>query len=190
MGCASAPDSQAIDDESEQSPMLGIAQVRGTPDHFLVCANCPAPTQKTTFHRSAPRAESQPGKHTQRDLRKLVVHFDHASSVLKQSDRDALARLVDSLPESYRLAITGYTDNTTTGGAIDNKTLAQQRAQSVMDYLSGLGVDKDTIALNVSPLCCYIAPNTTESDRAKNRRTEIIVTSLSTPLNKNEGIDP
>ena len=117
--------------------------------------------------------------------RKLVVYFGHASSVLKQSDQDALARLVDSLPESYRLTITGYTDNTTTGSTIDNKTLAQQRAQSVMEYLSELGVDKDDITLNVSPLCCYIAPNTTESDRAKNRRTEILVTSLS-----NEGINP
>ncbi len=117
--------------------------------------------------------------------RKLVVHFGHASSVLKQSDQDALARLVDSLPESYRLTITGYTDNTTTGSTIDNKTLAQQRAQSVMEYLSGLGVNKDDITLNVSPLCCYIAPNTTESDRAKNRRTEILVTLLS-----NEGINP
>ncbi|MFQ5469748.1 MAG: OmpA family protein [Gammaproteobacteria bacterium] len=185
MGCASVPDSQATDGETGQSPILGIAQVRGTPDHFLVCANCPAPTQKTTFRRSAHRAKTQSGKHTQRELRKLVVHFDHASSVLKQSDQDALARLVDALPEFYRLTITGYTDNTTTGGTIDNKTLARQRARSVMDYLSGLGVDENNIVLKVSPLCCYIAPNTTESDRAKNRRTEIIVTSLS-----KEGINP
>ena len=190
MGCASAPDTQTIHDETEPSLILGIAQVRGTPNHFLVCANCPLPTQKTELHKTAYRAMASPVDKTHQVPRKLVVHFDHASSVLKNSDKDALTRLVNALPESYRLVITGYTDNTATGGTITNETLAQQRAQSVLNYLIRLGADKNNIALNVSPLCCYIAPNTSESGRAKNRRTEVIVTSLSTPLYNKEGINP
>jgi len=98
--------------------------------------------------------------------------------------------LVNTLPEAYRITITGYTDSTATGGTITNVTLARQRAQSARNHLIGLGVDKNRIAVNVSPLCCYIDSNTTESGRAKNRRTEIIVTSLSSPLYKKEGINP
>lgn len=184
------PDTQTIHDETEQSLTLGITQVRGTPDHFLICADCPASTQKTTISKSVHRAKSQPVKYSQHAPRKLTAHFNHASSVLRDSDRVALAQLVNTLPEAYRITITGYTDNTATGDTITNDTLAQQRAQSVMDYLIGLGVDKNSIASNVSPLCCYIDSNTTESGRAKNRRTEIIVTSLSTPLNKKEEINP
>ena len=190
MGCASVPDTPAIHDETEQSLTLGIRQVRGTPDHFLICADCPASTRKTTVSRSVHRAKSQPGKYSQHAPRKLTAHFDHASSVLRDSDRVALAQLVNTLPEAYRITITGYTDNTATGGTITNNTLAQQRAQSVMNFLNDKGVDENDITLKVSSLCCYVASNATESGRAKNRRTEIIVTSRSTPLYKKEEINP
>lgn len=190
MGCASAPKTPAIDDETEQSLTLGIAQVRGTPNHFLVCADCPAPTLKTGLRKTTSRSMTPPVVKHQRVQHKLVVHFDHASSLLKDSDRDALARFVNALPASCRLTVTGYTDNATAGGTIANETLAQQRAQSVRNYLSGLGVDKNDVTLKVSPFCCYVASNTTESGRAKNRRAEIIVTSLSTSLIEEEGINP
>jgi len=98
--------------------------------------------------------------------------------------------LVNTLPEAYRITITGYTDNTATGGTITNNTLAQQRAQSVMNFLNDKGVGENDITLKVSSLCCYVASNATESGRAKNRRTEIIVTSRSTPLYKKEEINP
>jgi outer membrane protein OmpA-like peptidoglycan-associated protein len=190
MGCAAVPDTQTIHDETEQSLTLGITQVRGTPDHFLICADCPASTQKTAISRSVQRAQSHPGNDSQHAPRKLTIRFDHASSVLSDSDRVALAQLVNTLPEAYRITITGYTDNTATGGTITNDTLAQQRARSVMDYLIGLGVDKNSIASKVSPRCCYIDSNTTDSGRAKNRRTEILVTSRSTPRYKQEEINP
>jgi len=98
--------------------------------------------------------------------------------------------LVNTLPDAYRITITGHTDNTAAGHTITNDALAQQRAQSVMNYLSELDVDKNDIALKVSPLCCYIASNATESGRAKNRRAEIIVTSLSTSHYEKEEINP
>jgi len=178
-----------INDETEQSLTLGIAQVRGTPNHFLVCADCPATTQKTEVRKTASRSMTRPVVNVvkqQRIPQKLVVHFDHASSILRDADRDALDRFVNTLPASYRLTVTGYTDNTNAGGSIANETLAQQRAQSVMNFLNEKGVDKIDITLKASSLCCYVASNTTESGRAKNRRAEIIVTSLY----EKEGINP
>lgn len=155
MGCASVPDTPAIHDETEQSLTLGIAQVRGNPDHFLICADCPSPTQKTTFRKTAHRAIAPPSEKTHHAPRKLVIHFDHASSVLKNSDRGALARLVNAPPESHRLTITGYTDNTAAGGTIANETLAQRRAPSLLNYLSGIGVDKKYNAQRLSALLLY-----------------------------------
>jgi outer membrane protein OmpA-like peptidoglycan-associated protein len=190
MGCASAPDTQPSDnDDDEDEESLCIEQIRGTPNQFLVCVDCPAPTQKTAFRQTAYRVMTPPVAKRQVP-RKLVVHFDPASSVINDSDRERLARLVSSLPTSYRLTITGYTDNTSASSTITNETLAQQRAQSVLNYLSGLGVDKNKIALSIAPLCCYVASNATESGRAKNRRTEVLVTSLSASFIEKEGINP
>jgi outer membrane protein OmpA-like peptidoglycan-associated protein len=170
---------QATPDETEQPLTFGITQVRGNPDHFILCADCPVPTQKTQIRITAkPGKESSVDK-AQLDSHKLVVHFDHASSVVKGSDRDALARLVNTLPAFYRLTITGYTDNSASDAKISNATLALQRARSVMAYLIELGVDKNAITIKESALCCYIDANATESGRARNRRAEIIVTLLS-----------
>jgi outer membrane protein OmpA-like peptidoglycan-associated protein len=180
MGCASVPDSQPPEDENEDPFTLSIDQVRGTPDYFAVCADCRAPTQKTELRKTTDRAKVPSPEKTQHAPRKLVVHFDRASSILKDSDRKALIQLVKALPKSYRLTVTGYTDDRADGGAITNQTLARQRAESVANYLHKLGVAKDHITLKAWPLCCYVASNTYESGRAKNRRAEIVFTSLST----------
>lgn len=181
MGCASVPDSQPAEDEGEDPFILGIDQVRGTPDYFVVCANCQAATQKTELRKTTNRVETPSTKKAQHVFREFVVHFDRASSILKDSDQKALTQLVNTLPDSYRLTVTGYTDDRADGGAITNQTLAQQRAESVANYLQKLGVAKEHINLKAWPLCCYVASNTYESGRAKNRRAEIVFTSLSTP---------
>jgi outer membrane protein OmpA-like peptidoglycan-associated protein len=180
MGCASVPDSQPTDDEGEDPFTLSIDQVRGTPDYFRVCTDCRPPTQKTELRKTTDRAKAPFSEKTHQAPRKLVVHFDRASSILKDSDRKALTQLVEALPDSYRLTVTGYTDDRVGGGAITNQTLAQQRAESVANYLREHGVAKDHITLKAWPLCCYVASNTYESGRAKNRRAEIVFTSLST----------
>jgi outer membrane protein OmpA-like peptidoglycan-associated protein len=181
MGCASIQDTHPIEDEDEQPLTLSIAQERGTPDYFMVCTECQAPTQKTVLRNTTDRAKAPSSEKTQHAPRKLVVHFDSASSVLKDSERVALTQLAKTtLPKSYRITVTGYTDDRAAGGAIANQTLARQRAESVATYLHELGVAKDHITLKAWPLCCYVASNTYESGRAKNRRAEIVFTSLST----------
>ena len=180
VGCASVPDSQPTDYEDEDPFTLSIDQVRGTPDYFRICTDCQAPTQKTELRKTTSRAKAPSPEKTQHAPRKLVVHFNSASPVLKDSERVALTQLAKTLPESYRITVTGYTDDRADGGAITNQTLAQQRAESVANYLHELGVAKDHITLKAWPLCCYVASNTYETGRAKNRRAEIVFTSLST----------
>ncbi|MDH5181917.1 MAG: OmpA family protein [Gammaproteobacteria bacterium] len=169
-GCAI---SNSIHNKEQQ--FFGLTQVRGTPNQFYLCTDCPLSTPKTPRRKFFTSAISQqPEKKTIFSPKKVLVHFDHAASILHEDDKTILARLAKVISQGYRLTITGYTDST--GKPHTNKILAKQRAQVVRDYLRGLGVDKQHITLKSAPLCCYVATNTTNTGRALNRRTEIIIT--------------
>ena len=159
---------------------FGITQTRGTPDQFTICTDCPCPTVKSIDKATMDAANiNRPG-----NLKKVVIHFDHAAYQLGEQDKNTLARMVRSLPKVYQLTITGYTDNTKPGGNTTNEALAQHRAQTVSDYLITLGVNQQQMTIKAAPLCCYIAVNTTDTGRALNRRTEIIIAATSSSTNR------
>jgi outer membrane protein OmpA-like peptidoglycan-associated protein len=154
---------------------FGITQVRGTPNQFTLCLDCPYPTPKSPSNANVAIAS----KNSASQVQKVVIQFEHASYLLSERERQLLTRFYQSLPEDYRLSITGYTDDTAPGGTITNDSLAQKRAQAVFDFLTSLGLKADTATLNASPLCCYVAPNSTDTGRALNRRAEVVMTSTS-----------
>lgn len=155
---------------------LGITQVRGTPNQFTLCSDCPCPTHKS----HAKVGVDVSSKDSSSNPQKAVIHFDHASYLLDERERQRLTRFYQSLHDDYRLTITGYTDDAAPGGTISNESLAQKRAQTVFDFLTSLGLKADTAALKASPLCCYVATNSTDTGRALNRRAEVVMTSTST----------
>ena len=162
---------------SKQAHQISIIQTRGEPDQFIFCDDCPCPTSKS----KALANKSIGQKKATRNLRKVVIHFNNASAQIDVKQQATIKRLYQSLPDSYQLTITGYTDDTAPGGTVENEALAQQRAQAVLSYLVELGFDKNKATTKASPLCCYIAPNNTDAGRALNRRTEILISSsLST----------
>ena len=111
-------------------------------------------------------------------LNQQIIYFNSANFILKEGARETLRHLVDTLPKSYQLTITGFTDNRLwyqSNAKTMNEILAQQRAKVVRDYLIHLGVSKKVITVNSSSLCCYIATNATQAGRSKNRRAEIVV---------------
>jgi len=167
---------------TKKSAPLGITQTRGEPDQFIICSDCPCVTSKSaTESKPLKKKEKNKDRATPtNNSKKIVIRFEPASFVLGEQQQQRLTRLYQTLPDSYQLTITGYTDDTTSGGSITNESLAQQRAKAVFDFLVGLGVSKSKTTVKASPLCCYVAPNTTDSGRALNRRVEIIITSLST----------
>jgi OmpA-OmpF porin, OOP family len=83
---------------------------------------------------------------------------------------DQLAKSMNDNPET-RWRIEGHTD--AVGSDASNMELSRRRAQSVVDYLTGKGVDKSR--LEVVPLgeSTPIASNDTAEGRAMNRRVEI-----------------
>jgi outer membrane protein OmpA-like peptidoglycan-associated protein len=70
--------------------------------------------------------------------------------------------------------IGGYTDNT--GDARANQTLSQDRANSVMDQLVSLGIDKGRLEAEGYGDQHPVADNATEAGRAQNRRIALRIT--------------
>jgi len=85
-----------------------------------------------------------------------------------------LAAILKAYPNA-RVELVGYTDNT---GAPDaNKTLSQNRADTVKGMLTNQGVASDRINTRGMGQDNPVAPNDTDDGRARNRRTELTVTN-------------
>jgi len=162
---------------TKQPAPFSITQTTGEPDQFIICSDCPCVTPKSVTKDKWLKKNGK--KNKKGNPKKLVIRFEPASYVLSRQQQQLLKRSYQSLPDQYQLMITGYTDNTIPGGSITNESLALQRATVVFDFLVGLGIDESKTIIKASPLCCYVAPNTTDSGRALNRRVEIVINSLS-----------
>lgn len=98
----------------------------------------------------------------------------------------------DLLPDSYtelgkvveymnanpkmKIEIGGHTDNV--GTKAYNKTLSENRAKSVYNYLVSQGIAKERLSYSGYDFSVPIATNDTEEGRAQNRRTEFKVVSI------------
>jgi OOP family OmpA-OmpF porin len=102
------------------------------------------------------------------------ILFDTGKATIKAESAAALSAIVELLKNdaSLRLEIQGHTDNTGTPAA--NRSLSQQRAEAVRDYLvtkGGIAAARLTaVGLgDTKP----VAPNTDDAGRAQNRRVEL-----------------
>ena len=75
--------------------------------------------------------------------------------------------------------VQGHTDSR--GSDLYNKRLSQRRAQAVVDYLVRKDVDRDRLEAHGYGEEKPIAPNSTKTGRAMNRRVELIVRRRSGP---------
>lgn len=102
------------------------------------------------------------------------VHFTTASAALagdSQAVLDQTAQVLKDNPD-WKMRVVGHTDST--GSASANDTLAQQRAQSVMAYLTGHGVAGNRLRVEAAGQHQPAATNATDTGRAENRRVELI----------------
>lgn len=100
------------------------------------------------------------------------VHFQTAKSILLSSSFPTLDDLVQilKLKDGLRLEIAGHTDSV--GDDNSNQQLSQDRAQSVVNYLTKKGIDKSRLIAQGYGANEPIADNTTDEGRQENRRTE------------------
>lgn len=105
------------------------------------------------------------------------IFYETGSKELNSSSEVELDKLVQLLKDNptLRIQINGHTD--AVGKAADNLALSNARAQAVVDYLVKKGIQAARLKFKGFGATQPIADNNTEEGRAKNRRTEVKVTS-------------
>ncbi|OCZ70268.1 OmpA family protein [Acinetobacter pittii] len=101
--------------------------------------------------------------------------FDFNNAQLKQSHEAELVRLANQLNkyDLNKLKIVGHTDDV--GDATYNQKLSEERAQSVANLFLTRGFKKENIyVIGRGSMQPYV-PNTTNENRAINRRVAIVV---------------
>lgn len=84
---------------------------------------------------------------------------------------EVLANITD-----YRVIIESHTDNNGTPDELQN--LTQTRAQTIADKIMSLGASSDRIEAKGFGAALPVAPNSTNANRAKNRRVQIVLAPM------------
>jgi len=100
------------------------------------------------------------------------IFFDTNRFDLQPESMAELKKLVGFLQvnPTVKIEISGHTDNV--GNDMANQTLSENRAKSVYQFLVNHGIAADRLVYKGYGKTQPIAPNTTEDNRAQNRRTE------------------
>jgi outer membrane protein OmpA-like peptidoglycan-associated protein len=103
------------------------------------------------------------------------LFFEFAQSNLLPDSYLELRRLLEFLMknETVKIEISGHTDNQ--GADTYNHKLSMARAQAVYRYLIDNGVSIYRLSYKGYGKERPVAPNDNEENRAKNRRTEILI---------------
>jgi outer membrane protein OmpA-like peptidoglycan-associated protein len=114
---------------------------------------------------------------TGRELKlKKQVHFQHDSAEVLPDSQAILEEIADVLKQHTEIKtveVQGHTDNQ--GSAPYNLKLSGDRAQAVVDVLVKLGVDPLRVVAKGYGDTKPLLPNTTEANRAKNRRVQLMI---------------
>jgi len=103
------------------------------------------------------------------------LFFEFAHSNLLPDSYSELQRLLDYLIRNttVKIEISGHTDNQ--GADAYNQKLSMERAKTVYRYLVDNGIDFNRLSYKGYGKEKPVAPNNSEENRAKNRRTEILI---------------
>lgn len=104
----------------------------------------------------------------------LYINFDVDKSDIKPDGKEVVDQIAKALQQdaSLNISIEGHTDNT--GYAAHNKKLSNDRANSVMQSLVGLGIDKSRLTAQGFGAENPLVANDSEENKAKNRRVELV----------------
>ncbi|MFO0477885.1 MAG: OmpA family protein [Bacteroidota bacterium] len=104
------------------------------------------------------------------------IQYNTNSSDLKKESFIVLESFVEFLKEnpSINIEVQGHTDNV--GSAVSNQALSANRAYSIKSLLEEKGIDGKRLTAKGYGSSKPIADNKTEEGRAKNRRTEFLIT--------------
>lgn len=103
------------------------------------------------------------------------IFFDTNKFELKAESKAELQKLIEflQLNKTVRIEISGYTDDV--GTHLANVALSEKRANAVYQYLSANGIIASRLVYKGYGEDEPIMPNTSEENRAQNRRTEFMI---------------
>lgn len=104
------------------------------------------------------------------------IHFEFNKATIRSESFPILDAVVQVLKDNAKmtLEIQGHTDNV--GSATYNQKLSQSRADSVRAYLTSHGIEASRLRSTGYGLTQPIVPNTSDANRALNRRVQFIRT--------------
>ena len=105
------------------------------------------------------------------------IFFETNKYELKSESEAELNEVVQLLKDNptLRIQINGHTDNS--GKPVDNKTLSENRAKAVTNYLTTKGIAAGRLSFKGFGDSQPVADNSTPEGRARNRRTELTIIS-------------
>jgi cytochrome c oxidase subunit 2 len=169
-----------------KQPSYYLTQVRGKasdPNKDKLTLAAEAPALAKSF---AEAVEKALGSATEADRLITLNHigFTEGGSSLLEDSKYELDNLVSAMTKytDMTVEIAGHTD--ATGDAGENRVLSMDRAAVVAAYLTTRGIAPARIKAAGYGSSRPVAPNDTPENRAKNRRTECVITggSLTNPL--------
>lgn len=114
------------------------------------------------------------------------ILFNTGKSDLSPASKSALSEFATSLKNTPETDVTivGHTDNT--GSRAVNDRLSFERAKSVANYLTQLGIEDNRTTENGVAFDQPIADNSTAEGRRQNRRVEVFITANETMIEQAE----
>lgn len=169
------------------------------PDGFEDADGCPDPdNDKDTVVDLDDQCPNEPGEPggdkpgcpkkpslvivTEKEIRiTQQIHFEFDKDRIRPDSFPILDAVVEVLVQNpkIRIEIQGHTDNK--GAAFYNKSLSDRRAASVRKYIVSKGIDQGRLTSKGYGMERPIVPNSSEQNRALNRRVQFIRTEGGDP---------
>jgi len=107
-------------------------------------------------------------------VRLYGINFDYDSDVIRAESKPTLDKIVAMLKSepTMQLIIEGHTDSD--GTTEHNQVLSQKRAESIKSYLVSAGISSSRLFTEGYGESTPVAPNTTATGKAQNRRVELV----------------
>ena len=158
----------------------------GSPVVFEGQSTLPITGTSHTVAATPPRVEVRDNK--------IEIHekiqFDYDKAVIKEASFSLMNEIADVIkknPQIKRIRIEGNASSE--GNAAHNKTLSDDRAKSVMKYLTDHGIANAELTAIGYGSDRPIADNSTEDGREQNRRVEFVILEQDVTHKKVE-VDP
>lgn len=104
-----------------------------------------------------------------------MINFDYNKATLRPDAIPIIEEIADQMERYERvwLEVRGHTDDI--GGIEFNQRLSDERARAVVRALIERGIDSMRLRARGMGMLYPLVPNTSEENRAKNRRTEFVI---------------